>query len=137
MPRILVVEDETDLGALMAHHLESAGHSVRVAVDGRRALELVRSFQPELVLVDVMLPDIVGYGLCEILRSDARTASLPLVIVSALHDAEAVRLGLEAGADDYISKPFSPAKLVSRVELWLRRDRPARLPVPPRSSIRR
>lgn len=121
----------------MAHHLERAGHSVRVACDGRRALELVGTFQPELIMVDVMLPDIVGYGLCEMLRRDARTAGLPLVIVSALHEAEAVRLGLEAGADDYIAKPFSPAELVARADRWLSRPRPGRLPVPPPRGITR
>lgn len=113
--RILAVDDEPDITRLLRHHLERCGHEVRVAANGWEALAEIKLQRPDLVLLDLMLPDLDGFGVCEILRRDEVTALIPIVIVSAWSSTESRRLGFEFGALDYIIKPFDPHALVERV----------------------
>jgi two-component system, OmpR family, alkaline phosphatase synthesis response regulator PhoP len=129
---LLVVEDEPEIAALMRYHLERAGHTVATAGDGWTALAEVRQRRPDLLLLDLMLPDLDGFGICEILRRDPQTATLPILIVSAWSSADSRNIGLELGALDYLVKPFSPPELVRRVNHLLesRTDRTAEISVP-------
>jgi phosphate regulon transcriptional regulator PhoB len=130
---ILVVEDEPDIRELVRYNLDQAGFAVVEAGDGETALKLARSERPALVLLDLMLPESDGLEVCKILRSRPETAQIPVVMLTA-RAAEVDRiLGLELGADDYVTKPFSPRELVARVRAVLRRaeqpdtDRPAEI----------
>ena len=123
--KILVVEDEPDIRELIRYNLEQAGFRVVEAEDGETALHKVRSEQPALVVLDLMLPESDGLEICRILRGERETAALPIVMLTA-KAAEVDRvLGLEFGADDYITKPFSPRELVARVRAVLRRSETA------------
>lgn len=113
--RILAVDDESDLTDLLHYHLTKAGHEVAVAATGWQALESVRQQRPDLILLDLMLPDLDGFGVCELLRRDPETATIPVIIISAWTSRESRQMGAELGALDYLTKPFSPAELVSRV----------------------
>jgi two-component system, OmpR family, alkaline phosphatase synthesis response regulator PhoP len=120
--KILVVEDEPDIRELVRYNLEQSGFRVIEAEDGETALRLVRSEAPALVLLDLMLPEGDGLEICRILRGERATAALPIVMLTA-RAAEVDRvLGLEFGADDYVTKPFSPRELVARVRAVLRRS---------------
>ncbi len=113
--KILAVDDEPDLIDLMQYHLVRAGHVVTTATNGWEAIEAVKQSRPDLILLDLMLPDLDGFGVCEILRGDPGTATIPIVIVSAWASPDSRHLGLELGALDYLTKPFSPLELVERV----------------------
>jgi phosphate regulon transcriptional regulator PhoB len=118
---ILVVEDERDIRELVRFHLEQEGYAVREAESGESALTLVASERPALVVLDLMLPGMDGLTVCRRLRDAEPTRTLPLVMLTA-KAAEVDRvLGLELGADDYVTKPFSPRELVARVRAVLRR----------------
>lgn len=117
--QILCVEDEHDLSALVQFHLELAGFAVVTAASGRAALEAVSRCQPDLILLDLMLPDIDGFGVCEILRRSAVTATIPIMMVTAWATPEARGISLDLGALDYIQKPFNPSELVNRVKRLL------------------
>ncbi|MGI6491540.1 MAG: response regulator transcription factor, partial [Peptococcaceae bacterium] len=121
MPRILVVDDEKNILELVRFNLEREGYQVLVTLDGARALELARSEIPDLILLDVMLPEIDGFEVCRELRMDPATKEIPIVMLSARADEFDRVLGLELGADDYITKPFSPRELIARVRARLRR----------------
>jgi two-component system alkaline phosphatase synthesis response regulator PhoP len=114
--KILAVDDEPALADLMYYHLTRAGHAVTTAASGWEAIHAVRSTRPDIILLDLMLPDLDGFGVCEILRRDPATATIPIIIVSAWASTDSRNLGLELGALDYITKPFSPAELVARVD---------------------
>ncbi len=114
--KILTVDDEPDVLELIRFHLAKAGYQVVQAANGRQALEMIRDEKPDLVLLDLMLPDIDGFGICELLRRNPETASLPIVIVSAWGTPDSKSLGLELGALDYVTKPFSPRVLVDRIQ---------------------
>lgn len=116
---ILTVDDERDVLELIRFHLAKAGHRVLTASCGREALDIIRSSTPDLVLLDLMLPDIDGFGVCEILRRNPKTAATPIIIVSAWGTLDSKNLGLELGALDYLTKPFSPKALVDRVHKLL------------------
>ena len=117
--RILAVEDEPDLIELIKYHLLRAGHLVATAGTGWDALEQIRRERPDLILLDLMLPDLDGFGVCEILRRDPATVTIPIIIVSAWSSPDTRNLGLELGALDYLTKPFSPHDLVERVNHFL------------------
>ncbi|NPU84534.1 MAG: response regulator [Syntrophaceae bacterium] len=119
--RILVADDEKDIVELIAFNLAKEGFDVIKAYDGEAALELARSGNPDLLLLDLMLPGIPGLDLCRMLRRDLRTTSLPIIMVTARGDEVDRVLGLEMGADDYVTKPFSVRELVARVRAVLRR----------------
>jgi phosphate regulon transcriptional regulator PhoB len=124
--RVLVVEDEPDIGALLAFHLEREGYQVVRSRNGLDALQQVRTRRPDLVLLDLMLPGIDGLEVCRRLRQDPATEALPVVMLTAKGEEVDRVLGLELGADDYIVKPFSPKEVVARVRAVLRRSRPKR-----------
>jgi DNA-binding response OmpR family regulator len=117
---ILAVDDERDVTELIRFHLSRAGYEVLTASSGREAIETIRCCRPDLVLLDLMLPDIDGFGVCEILRRNAATAAIPIMILSAWATTDARHLGLELGALDYVTKPFSPSDLVDRINRLFR-----------------
>ena len=120
-PRVLVVEDERDIAALVSYHLTREGYRVRTAEGGTEALDVVAADRPDLVLLDLMLPGFSGYDVLADLRRRPELAEVPIIVLSARRDeADRVR-GLELGADDYVTKPFSPRELVLRVGAVLRR----------------
>jgi two-component system phosphate regulon response regulator PhoB len=119
--RILVVEDERDIAALVAYHLTKDGYRVRTAEGGVEALEAVSAERPDLILLDLMLPGFSGYEVLSDLRRRPELNEIPVIVLTARRDeADRVR-GLELGADDYVTKPFSPRELVLRVGAVLRR----------------
>jgi two-component system, OmpR family, alkaline phosphatase synthesis response regulator PhoP len=121
MPRVLVVEDDPDIAQLMRHYLEKAGHAVEVLDTGGSVMSRLRADRPDLLILDLMLPETDGLTICTAIRSDPATALIPIIIVTARGD-EADRIsGLELGADDYVTKPFSPKELTARVAALLRR----------------
>ena len=122
---ILIVEDEAALSTLLAYNLEKEGFTVRVAADGEQAIEALAEEQPDLVLLDWMLPHLSGIEICRRIRRDPATRELPVIMLTAKgEEADRIR-GLDTGADDYVTKPFSPAELIARVRALLRRARPA------------
>ncbi|HAG10309.1 MAG TPA: DNA-binding response regulator [Desulfotomaculum sp.] len=122
MPRILVVDDEEHIVELVRFNLEREGFEVIASGDGDAALKKVSSEQPDLIILDLMLPGQDGLSVCRILRSDPNTRGIPVIILSARTEEIDRILGLEMGADDYVTKPFSPRELVARVKARLRRD---------------
>lgn len=124
-PKILVVDDEPEAVELIEFNLKEAGFDVITAADGAEALKKARAALPGLIVLDLMLPEVDGLEVCKMLRRDPATATLPIFMVTA-KAAELDRiLGLELGADDYITKPFSPRELVLRIKKILERGRPA------------
>ncbi|MGI8965387.1 MAG: response regulator [Limisphaerales bacterium] len=123
--KILVVDDEPDALELIEFNLKAAGYDVATAADGETALKKARTSLPNLILLDLMLPKVDGLEVCKILRRDPNTASIPIIMLTA-NAAEIDRvLGLELGADDYVTKPFSPRELVLRVKGLLKRGQTA------------
>ncbi len=119
-PKILVVDDEPDAVELIEFNLKANGYEVATAADGEEALQKARAILPNLIILDLMLPEVDGMEVCKILRRDQRTQSIPIIMLTA-KAAEIDRvLGLELGADDYVTKPFSPRELVLRVKRLLR-----------------
>ena len=122
MSHVLIVDDERDLAELIDFNLKTAGFSSRMAATGEEALEAARKQRPELVLLDVMLPDMPGTEVCRQLRAEAATRDLLIVMLTAKgEEADRVR-GFEVGADDYVTKPFSVRELVLRLKAILRRS---------------
>jgi DNA-binding response OmpR family regulator len=122
MSRILVVEDDPDIADLLRHYLERASHEVDVLTQGTDALPRVRERQPDLVILDRMLPGLDGLEICRLLRAQPATADLPVIMVTARAEESDRIVGLELGADDYITKPFSAKEVVARVNALLRRS---------------
>lgn len=120
--RILVVEDEADIAALVAYQLTRAGFQVQTVSSGNEALESIERQVPHLVVLDIMLSGLSGLEVLEKLRADAATREVPVLLLTALREASDRIRGLELGADDYLTKPFSPKELVLRVEAVLRRS---------------
>jgi len=123
MPKehILVVEDEEDILELVEYNLSKEGYQVAGTVTGEDALEKVKVQPPDLVVLDLMLPGVDGLGVCKTLKSDSKTAHIPVVMLTAKGEESDIVAGLELGADDYITKPFSPKVLIARVRAVLRR----------------
>jgi two-component system response regulator BaeR len=117
---VLIVEDEHELAAIVADYVRAAGHQARVVHDGREALEQLRLEQPDVVVLDLMLPGMDGISLCRALRE---FSDVPVIMVTARVEEIDRLLGLEVGADDYVCKPFSPRELVARIAAILRRAR--------------
>lgn len=121
MHRILIVEDERDISDLIGFNLQRAGYEIIKAHDGIEGTELALRERPDLILLDLMLPGRDGYAVFQELRRDHRTAHTPVIILTARNRAEDRIRGLEAGADDYLTKPFSPKELMLRVQAVLKR----------------
>jgi len=124
---ILVVDDEADLVELVSYNLKKEGFIVDSAPDGEAALKKIRKGRYDLIILDLMLPGIQGMEICRILRNDPKTTALPIILLTAKGEEVDKIIGLEMGADDYITKPFSPRELVARVKAVLRRtaEKPA------------
>ncbi|MGB9880844.1 MAG: response regulator transcription factor, partial [Anaerolineae bacterium] len=119
--RILVVDDDPQIVRLLRAYLEKEGFQVFVAYDGNMALHIIRSERPDLVLLDLMLPNRDGWEVTRIVRGDANLVAIPIIMLTArVEDGDKI-LGLELGADDYITKPFNPREVVARVRAVLRR----------------
>lgn len=123
MAKILVVDDETNILELIKFNLEKDGHQVITTTSGEEGLRLAKIEQPDLIILDVMLPEPDGLEVCRRLRSDQVTSMVPVLMVSARDDTLDRVMGLEMGADDYIPKPFSPRELSARVKAALRRTK--------------
>jgi len=124
-PRLLIVEDEPALVELLRYNLEQSGFEVDSTDNGERALTVIGETPPDLVLLDWMLPGLSGIELCRRLRRQPDTRNLPIVMLTARSEEHDRVRGLDAGADDYVAKPFSPVELIARVRAVLRRIRPA------------
>ncbi|PWR21924.1 phosphate regulon transcriptional regulator PhoB [Zavarzinia compransoris] len=124
-PSILIVEDEPALVDLLRYNLEANGFEVRATMDGDEALMMVDERLPDLILLDWMLPSVSGIEICRQLRRKTATRQVPIILLTArTEESDRIR-GLESGADDYVTKPFSPSELLARVRAVLRRSRPA------------
>ena len=119
--KILVVDDEVDLLDLISYNLTKDGFEVSTASDGEEALSEIRKTRYDLIVLDLMLPGIQGMELCRILRGDPKTDTIPIIMLTAKGEEVDRVLGLEIGADDYITKPFSPRELIARIRAVLRR----------------
>lgn len=128
MPLILIVDDEADLASLVEFNLRAAGLETAVAHTGEAALGLARERHPDLVILDVMLPDLSGKEVCLRMRADAQLADVPVIMLTARGDEPDRVEGFLAGADDYVTKPFSVRELVLRVQASLKRRRAPRAP---------
>src|SRR5262245_22129364 len=118
--KILVVDDEPDALELIEFNLKGNGYEVATAADGEEALQKARALLPELIILDIMLPEVDGMEVCKILRRDQRTSGIPIIMLTAKAAAIDGVLGVEVGAGDYVTKPFSPRELVLRVKRLLR-----------------
>lgn len=119
--KILVVDDEKDIVELISYNLEQEGFAVIKAYDGQMAWERVKTAKPDLVVLDLMIPGIHGLEVCKLIRRDAATETLPIIILTAKSDQVDKILGLELGADDYVTKPFNVRELIARIRAVLRR----------------
>lgn len=124
-PKILIVEDEPALAELLSYTFESAGFSVEQTADGEEALLIAQEFTPDIIILDWMIEQLPGIEVCRRLRKGKDTAAIPVIMLTARGEEEDRIRGLETGADDYVTKPFSPRELRARVEAVLRRTRPA------------
>ena len=131
--RILIVEDEKDISELLEYNLQSEGFVPVKAFDGNEALEMVKKERPDLILLDIMMPEMDGRDVCKALKRDEKTRHIPVVMLTAKSEESDVIVGLELGADDYIVKPFSPKVLISRIKAVLRRTKDRK----PSSELRR
>ncbi len=118
---VLVVEDEQDVVDLLRYNLNRAGFTVLIALNGIEGLRIAREQRPDVVLLDLMLPEMTGEKVCHALKNDTETAEIPVIMLTAKGETEQRVRGLELGADDYVTKPFSPRELVLRVQAVLRR----------------
>jgi len=113
--KILVVEDDAELAELVSYNLKRADFATGTARDGIEALKKARSIHPDLIVLDLMLPELDGLAVCEMLKRDPATASIPVIVLTAVSGKMAQWAGLEAGAVDYFTKPFSPKDLIARI----------------------
>ena len=121
MSKILIVDDEQDIVELLSYNLEKEGFSIVKAYDGEAALGMVRSKKPDLMILDLMLPKMNGLDVCKAIRRNPETANLPIIMLTAKGEEIDRIIGLEIGADDYVTKPFSVKELIARVRTILRR----------------
>ncbi|MFO0828902.1 MAG: response regulator transcription factor [Phycisphaerales bacterium] len=122
-PDVLIVEDEVEIAELIQFHVEREGMSARMVHSGKLALDLIRRQKPDLVVLDLMLPDLDGLELCRRLKQSDETRRVPILMVSAKGEESDVVAGIELGAEDYVTKPFSPKVLMARLRNVLRRTR--------------
>lgn len=124
-PTILVVEDEEAIMTLLRYNLEKEGFRVYCAMDGEEALTQVKEYKPDLIVLDWMLPSMSGVDVCRSLRRSGETKNIPIIMLSARGEEDDRVQGLDSGADDYVTKPFSPSELIARIRAVFRRIRPA------------
>ena len=121
--KILIVEDDRDIVEMVKYNLNEEGFETVPAFDGEQGIELARKERPDLIILDLMLPVIDGFEVCRIVKNDRVTADIPIIILSAKSQETDKVVGLELGADDYVTKPFSPRELIARIRAILRRGR--------------
>ena len=121
MNRVLIVDDDPDILVLVSYHMQLEGYEALRAGTGRQALEIVSQENPDLIILDLMLPDLDGIEVCRNLRRDENSRNIPVIMLSARTEEADRVMGLETGADDYVTKPFSPKELILRVRSILRR----------------
>src|ERR1700682_4052908 len=121
--RILIIEDEQDVIDLLTLHLRKAGFTLSTATDGAAGLRKAREESPSLIILDLMLPRMPGLEICKVLKSDVATRHIPVIMLTAKAEEVDKIVGLELGADDYVTKPFSPRELILRVNRSLRRGK--------------
>jgi two-component system, OmpR family, alkaline phosphatase synthesis response regulator PhoP len=121
MKKILIVDDEQDIANLVAYNLEKEGYATVKAYDGEAALTMIKTQRPDIVILDLMLPKMNGLDVCKAIRRNPDTAGLPVIMLTAKGDEVDKIIGLEIGADDYMTKPFSVKELIARVRTILRR----------------
>jgi len=126
--RVLIVEDDRDIADLVARYLSQAGFATEVIASGRAALAAIAARPPDLLVLDLMLPQVDGLEICRVVRTNAKTSDIPIIMLTARAEESDRIVGLELGADDYIAKPFSPNELVARARALLRRAERATLP---------
>src|SRR5437773_12529198 len=119
--KILIIEDESDVADLLTLNLRKAGYRVSMAVDGASGLQNARDDRPDLIILDLMLPKMSGLEVCRILKGDAATSQIPILMLTAKAEEIDRIVGLEFGADDYVTKPFSPREVMLRIRAILRR----------------
>src|ERR1019366_50585 len=119
--KILVVEDDKDISELITYNLEREGYDIACLYDGSQVVDFVHKRKPELIILDLMLPEVDGIEICRLLKSDAAVKHIPIVMLTAKSEEADVVVGLQMGADDYIPKPFSPKVLVARIKAITRR----------------
>ena len=119
--RILVAEDDPDIGNLLDHYLGKAGFTATVVTSGRDVMPQIKRDAPDLVVLDIMLPGLDGLEVCRAIRADPNSAAIPIIMLTARGEESDRIVGLELGADDYITKPFSPNEVVARIRALLRR----------------
>jgi two-component system alkaline phosphatase synthesis response regulator PhoP len=118
--KILVIEDDSELLELLGLCLKNAGFAVIMANNGCEALKMARELSPDLIVLDLVLPELDGFAVCETLRRNSLTSAIPIIVVSGLNSEFSRFAGLESGADEYVTKPVKPDWLVSRIKHWLR-----------------
>src|SRR5690348_10850501 len=128
MKRILVIEDDKDIVELVRYNLEKDGYQVLASTDGAMGLAQIRKTPPDLLVLDLMLPKLSGLDICREVRKDTNLNRLPILILTAKGEEADRVVGLELGADDYVTKPFSPRELAARVKALLRRTEPSSVP---------
>jgi len=121
MATILVIDDEQDLLDLLGYNLAKEGYKVLVAKDGEKGLDLAKRHKPDLIILDLMMPKIDGLEVCKSLQNDSKTSAIPIIMLTAKAEETDKIVGLELGADDYVTKPFSVRELLARVKAHLRR----------------
>ena len=119
--KILIVEDEVDICEVLKYNLQKEGYRISIITSGEETLKTAKYLQPHLILLDLMLPGIDGLEVCRLLKNDRQTQSIPVIILTAKSGESDIITGLELGADDYVTKPFSPKILIARVRTTLRR----------------
>jgi len=124
MENILIIEDEKDIAELIAFNLQLNGYNTAIALDGISGLETARCSNPDLILLDLMLPGLLGTDICKILKASEKLSNIPIIIISAKGEEIDRVVGFEIGADDYVAKPFSSRELLLRIKAVLRRSHP-------------
>ena len=121
--KLLIVEDNTELLELMRLGFKQAGFSVSTAANGLEAIKKARSVSPDIILLDLILPEMDGFAACEALRRSAETSTIPIIMLTGLTSEFTRFAGMESGADEYVTKPASPEQLLPKVKYWLRHSR--------------
>ena len=119
--KIQIIEDERDIVEMVEYNLKEEGYDVISSFDGQKGIEQARKEKPDLIILDLMLPSIDGFEVCKVLKGQQSTAHIPIIILSAKSRETDKVVGLELGADDYVTKPFSPRELIARIKVVLRR----------------
>jgi two-component system alkaline phosphatase synthesis response regulator PhoP len=119
--KILIVDDEKDIIKMLDYNLKKEGFRIVVAFNGEEAVDLAKKEHPDIIILDLMLPGIDGLGVCKALKNESKTVSIPIIMLTAKTQEADKVVGLELGADDYVTKPFSPRELVARIKAVLRR----------------